>query len=99
MEKYQGYKPLGLNSLLVQIKKNTAIYGTTAIIELIDFCMANNWKGIIWDKLKDNKTALPNKPKVSRFVNYEQRDNWDFKELERLEHEHNMRKLKEEGNV
>jgi len=46
------YKETGLKSLLKQIDSNCEKYGTNCIIELIDECMANGYKGIIFDKLK-----------------------------------------------
>jgi len=52
-EKRQQYKPQGLNSLLAQIQKNTEEYGAQTVINLINECMANNWQGIIWDRLKN----------------------------------------------
>ena len=48
----QKYKPTGLNALLTEIDNNRKKYGETAIIELITQCMANNWAGIIWEKLE-----------------------------------------------
>lgn len=51
-EKKDSYKPTGFKSLLGTIKKNSEKYGEQAVIDLIDDCMANNWKGIIWDRIK-----------------------------------------------
>ena len=53
-ERKEYYKETGFKSLLRQIEKNVETYNEKAIIDLIDECMANNWKGIIFDKLKDN---------------------------------------------
>ena len=55
-ERKEAYKPTGLKTLLKKIKEKTDQYGDHAIINLIDDCMASNWKGLIWDK-------LPEKPK------------------------------------
>lgn len=54
-ERKEYYKETGFKSLLRQIEKNIETYSEESIINLIDECMANNWKGIIFDKLKDNK--------------------------------------------
>ena len=54
-ERKEIYKETGLKSLLTQIEKNSKKYGDEAVINLIDESMANNWKGIIWDKLKNKK--------------------------------------------
>ena len=51
-EKKEIYKERGMNSLLKQIENNVNEYGIQAVIDLITECMANNWKGIIWEKLK-----------------------------------------------
>ena len=33
------------------MKGKLSLYQETAVISLIDECMANGWRGIIWDKL------------------------------------------------
>ena len=52
-ERRDEYKPTGLQSLMTQIQKNAAQHGEQAVIDLINECMAQNYKGIIWDKLKN----------------------------------------------
>ena len=47
-------------SLLRQVENNATTYGEAAVCDLIDECMASNWKGIIFDRLK---TADRNAPK------------------------------------
>ena len=54
-ERKENYKEIGVKSLLTQIEKNIEIYGEEEVINLIDLCMANNYKGIIFDKLKNKK--------------------------------------------
>lgn len=49
----ETYTPIGLKSLLTQIKNNANQHGEQAVKELIYNCMGNNWKGIIFDKLKN----------------------------------------------
>ena len=49
IERRQGYKETGLRNLLSQIEMKVSEYGSAAVIDLIHECMANNWKGIIWD--------------------------------------------------
>ena len=51
-ERKEGYKEQGLKSLLKQIENNAMQFGDMAICDLIDECMASNWKGIIFDRLK-----------------------------------------------
>lgn len=54
-EKKEYYKETGFKTLLTRIESATSQYGVDNIISLIDECMANNYKGIIFDKLKDKK--------------------------------------------
>ena len=51
-EKKEYYKETGFKSLLKQIENKVKDYDKDSVINLIDECMANNWKGIIFDKLK-----------------------------------------------
>ena len=54
-ERKEHYTETGLKFLLTQIENNTKKYGEEKIINLIDECMANNYKGIIFDRLKNEK--------------------------------------------
>lgn len=54
-EKRQDYKPVGRQSLETQIQKAAQTYGEQAVIDLIGECMANNWQGIIFDRLKSGQ--------------------------------------------
>lgn len=45
------YKGQGLKSLIRQVEEKEQKHGARAIISLIDECMANGWKGIIWDRI------------------------------------------------
>lgn len=51
-ERKEPYKEIGMKSLLRQIENNSMQYGSQAICNLIDESMANGWKGIIFDRLK-----------------------------------------------
>lgn len=54
-EKRQDYKPTGLKSLVTQVQKAAETYGEQAVIDLIGECMANNWQGIMFDRLKSGQ--------------------------------------------
>ena len=54
-ERGENYKETGLKSLLTQIESNAKKYGEENVIKLIDECMASNYKGIIFTKLKKIK--------------------------------------------
>ena len=58
-EKKEIYKEKGMNNLLVQIEKKVKEYGVDSVVDLITECMANNWKGIIWEKIKKTKEQIP----------------------------------------
>lgn len=58
VERKEPYKQQGLKSLLTQIENKSNQYGEQAVCNLIDECMANNWKGIIFDRLS-NATTQP----------------------------------------
>lgn len=56
-ERKEPYKEQGMKSLLRQVENNAAKYGSQAVCDLIDECMASNWKGIIFDRLKNQKKS------------------------------------------
>lgn len=55
-ERKEPYKEQGMKSLLRQVENNVQTYGEWAVCDLIDECMASNWKGIIFDRLKQKPT-------------------------------------------
>lgn len=59
MERKESYKEQGMKSLLRQIENNYLTYGDTAVCDLIDDSMANGWKGIIFDRLKQKQKPQP----------------------------------------
>ncbi len=56
-ERREAYKEQGLKTLLRQIENNAFTYGDQAVCGLIDDSMANGWKGIIFDRLKQAQPA------------------------------------------
>ena len=50
------YTEIGLKSLLKKVDTNIEKYGYQKIIKLIDESMANNYQGIIWEKLEKQNT-------------------------------------------
>ena len=57
IEKKKKYTETGINNLLKQIDKHVKEYGLNVVIDLIDECMASNYQGIIFDKLKEKSPA------------------------------------------
>lgn len=58
-ERKEFYVERGMKSLIKQINSNAIKHGDDAVIELIDKCMANNYAGIIFDKLQSAKKEAP----------------------------------------
>lgn len=54
-ENRQSYKETGFRKLLTEIGNRVDRHGEKAVIEVINLSMSNNWKGIIWDRIKDTK--------------------------------------------
>lgn len=57
VERKESYKEQGMKSLLRQLENKSMEYGEDALCNLIDECMANNWKGIIFDRLVKKATT------------------------------------------
>lgn len=55
-ERKEGYKETGLKSFLTQMEKHEQRYGSSALIDCIDLCMARNYKGIITDLIDKPKS-------------------------------------------
>lgn len=54
-ERKEYYKETGMKALLRKVENNHLTYGSNAVVNLIDDCMARNWAGIIFDKLENNR--------------------------------------------
>lgn len=67
-ERRETYKPTGLKALVSEIKNKLKIHPEASVIELINTCMANGWRGIIWDKLEGGQKQNGNtgKPATPR---------------------------------
>lgn len=55
-ERREEYKPVGLQSLVTQITKAAEEYGEAAMIDVITRSMSANYKGIVFDWLKEANT-------------------------------------------
>ena len=58
-ERREAYKPTGLRNLVSEVKNKRSVYSDAQICALISECMANGWRGIIWDKLKGSPGSSP----------------------------------------
>nr|DAY61047.1 MAG TPA: protein of unknown function (DUF4373) [Caudoviricetes sp.] len=61
-EQKDEYTETGIKNLVKMIEKKKQENGEDAVIELIDECMANGWKGIIWDRVKRSRTTPESNP-------------------------------------
>ena len=61
-ERRESYKPTGLKSFLTEVENKLKEHSESQIIALIGECMANNWQGIIWDKIKGRASPQQTNP-------------------------------------
>lgn len=101
-ERRESYKKTGLKSLLTQIENKAKEHGDDAVIKLIDVCMANNWKGIIWDKLikppEDNnyrKKTVAEKTFTTQKEPTGELEDWEKQWIEEKKRNQERRKRKE----
>ena len=68
-QRKEKYSPIGLRNFFTQVWNRRKEASDMEIVDLIGYCMANNWKGIIWDKLADGKKRGNVKVINNAFVN------------------------------
>lgn len=56
-ERKEGYQATGLKSLLTQIENKVKKHGESAVIGVITLSMSNNWKGILWEKVRNRSDS------------------------------------------
>ena len=88
-ERREAYKAVGLKSLLTEIENRVKRHGAAAVAEVIRLSMANNWKGIIWDRIKDAPKQAEAKTEPEETPDWEQA--W------RAQKEEIRRQMREEG--
>lgn len=54
-ERRDGYKPVGLKSLMTQIENQAKEHGARPVADVIRLSMSNGWKGIIWERMQAGK--------------------------------------------
>ena len=57
-EKKKKYTETGMKALITQVEKHVREYGADAVSECIEMSMANNYQGIIWDRLKNDRKGV-----------------------------------------
>lgn len=81
-ERKESYQPTGLRNCLSAVKNKLAEYPESEVIARIHESMANGWRGIIWDRLKQNSTAQPKR---------ENHATYDLKEFEQWNRERRLK--------
>lgn len=61
-QRKEKYQPVGMKSLLTMIQNNVSKYGEDAVVEVIRESMGSGYKGILWDKLKQQNNRQGKKP-------------------------------------
>ena len=61
-QRKEKYQPVGMKSLLTMIQNNVGKYGEDAVVEVIRESMGSGYKGILWDKLKQQNNRQGKKP-------------------------------------
>lgn len=64
-ERRESYKPTGMKAFVTEVRNKIAAYGEIEVIALIHECMANGWRGIIWDRLEQKPRGARQQPKKS----------------------------------
>ena len=85
IEKRDGYKATGLRNLLSQIENKAREFGEDAVVDVIRLSMSQNWRGIIWDRIRPTPSSALKKqarePTKNKFNNFPQRE-YDFGQME-----------------
>lgn len=63
-ERREAYKPTGLKSLLTEIENRVKLHGEKAVCDVIQLTMSNGWRGIIWEKIKQEDVKTNESDKV-----------------------------------
>ena len=75
-ERREGYKPVGLQGMLAQIKNNAGKFGDEAMAQAIYDSIASNYKGIVWPKgqYRTNEPSQAGKKKTFADIAAEMED-------------------------
>ena len=80
-ERRESYKEQGLRGVMKKASLTEKEYGTTAVIDIIEASMANNYQGITWDRIKRTNCASP-PVKKNQFTAGVENNEYDFDALE-----------------
>ena len=82
-ERRESYKEQGLRGVMKKASQSEKEYGTSAVIDIIEASMANNYQGITWDRLRNRAGPTGGPVKKNQFTAMEQEQNYDFDAIEK----------------
>lgn len=82
-ERRESYKEQGLRGVMKKASQSEKEYGTSAVIDIIEASMANNYQGITWDRLRGRAGPTGGPVKKNQFTAMEQEQNYDFDAIEK----------------
>lgn len=82
-ERRESYKEQGLRGVMKKASQSEKEYGTSAVIDIIEASMANNYQGITWDLLRGRAGPTGGPVKKNQFTAMEQEQNYDFDAIEK----------------
>ena len=83
-ERRESYKEQGLRGVMKKAAQSEKEYGTSAVIEIIEDSMANNYQGITWDRLRGRASPAKSAPvKKNQFTQFEMQQDYDFDDIEK----------------
>ena len=83
-ERRESYKEQGLRGVMKKAAQSEKEYGTSAVIDIIEASMANNYQGITWDRLKGRASPKSAPVKKNQFTQMEQQQNYDYDDIEKV---------------
>lgn len=83
-ERREAYKPVGLKSLLTQIKNAAAANGDAAVAAVIRQSMSSGYKGIVFDRLERAASKPKPNSKPAMECSFAQPTGQDVERMKRL---------------
>ena len=83
-DRRESYKEQGLRALMKKASQAEQEYGTSAVIDIIEASMGNNYQGITWDRIRGRASPGKSAPvKKNQFTQMEQQQDYDFDDIEK----------------
>lgn len=82
-ERRESYKEQGLRGVMKKASQSEKEYGTSAVIDIIEASMANNYQGITWDRLRGRAGPASTPVKKNQFTQFEMQQDYDIDAIEK----------------